>query len=69
VLVALALHRLTARSYPHRPAAPVASRELHPADIDAALDDLHESFDIARADLDALLTRAEHHAALRRSRR
>ncbi|MBW6527978.1 HPP family protein [Sphingomonas sp. RHCKR7] len=62
----LLFHRVAARSYPHRPAAPVAAG-LHAADIDAALADLHDTFDIAPADLDALLTRAEWHAARRRT--
>ncbi|MBB3348034.1 MULTISPECIES: HPP family protein [unclassified Sphingomonas] len=62
----LLFHRATARSYPHRAAAPV-SAGLHAADIDAALADLHETFDIAPEDLDALLTRAEWHAAQRRA--
>lgn len=71
VLLGIAFHRLTRRSYPHRaaPVVPPAESGLHLADIDAALADLHESFDIARADLDALLTRAEVHAAARRQRR
>ncbi|MHC9419243.1 HPP family protein [Sphingomonas citri] len=66
VAAGLLFHRVTRRSYPHRAAAPVAAG-LHAADIDAALADLHESFDIAPADLDALLTRAEWHAARRRA--
>jgi CBS domain-containing membrane protein len=71
VALGIAYHRLTGRSYPHRAAPPVAAAEsgLHLADIDAAVADLHESFDIAREDLDALLTRAEVHAAARRTRR
>ena len=69
-LVALALlfHRATARSYPHRPAdvpAPATAPGLHLSDIDAALDGMHESFDISREDLAALLSRAELHAAVR----
>ncbi|WP_097063652.1 HPP family protein [Sphingomonas guangdongensis] len=70
VALGLAFHRLTGRSYPHQPApiAPVAESGIDMADIDAAVADLHESFDIARADLDALLTRAELHAAARRAR-
>jgi CBS domain-containing membrane protein len=66
VAAGLLFHRVTRRSYPHRAAAPVAAG-LHAADIDAALADLHESFDIAPEDLDALLTRAEWHAARRRA--
>ncbi|MDR6788784.1 CBS domain-containing membrane protein [Sphingomonas sp. BE138] len=71
-LVALGIcyHRMTGHGYPHRPApAPAAAAlgGLHAADIDAALADLHETFDIAPEDLDALLTRAEAHAAARRA--
>ena len=67
--LAMLFHRATARSYPHRatavPAAP-APTGLHLADIDAALEDMHESFDIGREDLDALLSRAEWHAQARK---
>jgi len=70
-LVALGIlyHRMTRHSYPHRAAAPgtAPAPGLHAADIDAALADLHETFDIAPEDLDALLTRAEVHAAARRA--
>jgi CBS domain-containing membrane protein len=68
VLGGTAFHRLTGRSYPHvvAPApAQVAPPGLHLADIDAALEDMHESFDISREDLDALLSRAEFHALAR----
>jgi CBS domain-containing membrane protein len=67
VLVGLLFHRLAGRSYPHR-AAPVPDAGLHLADIDAALEEMHESFDISREDLDALLSRAEHHAMKRKAR-
>lgn len=70
VLVAMALlfHRLSGHSYPHRPVAvPVAAAGFLPEDIDAALADMHESFDIGREDLDALLAAAEGHALARRS--
>lgn len=68
VAVGLLFHRFSRHSYPHRP-APVADAGLHLTDIDAALDDMHESFDISRADLDALLSRAEFHAARRKGLR
>jgi CBS domain-containing membrane protein len=75
VLLAAVFHRLTHRSYPHRapvsPAAVEREREeagFQPGDIDAALADMHESFDIAREDLDLLLSRAEQHAQTRRNR-
>ncbi|MDP1027979.1 HPP family protein [Sphingomonas sp. KR1UV-12] len=65
VSIGMILHRATARTYPHV-AAPAASRSaLHDADIDAALADMHESFDISREDLNALLTHAERHATAR----
>lgn len=68
VSLAMFFHRATARSYPHRPAdlpPPAAAAGIHLSDIDAALDEMHESFDISREDLDALLFRAEFHAAAR----
>jgi len=69
VSLAMFFHRATARSYPHRPApAAAAAAALHPADIDAAIEDMHESFDISREDLGVLLARAEIHAAARRAR-
>jgi CBS domain-containing membrane protein len=73
VALGLAFHRLTGRSYPHVPpiSVPAIAREqaavgLAPEDVDAALADMHESFDIAREDLDLLLARAEAHARARR---
>ncbi|MFD1949849.1 HPP family protein [Sphingomonas arantia] len=65
VLIAMLFHRATGHRYPHRPAAVSPAVTLHGADIDAALRDMHEGFDIDRADLDALLTHAERHAAAR----
>lgn len=65
VMVGLLFHRLTSHSYPHRP-LPAPDAGLHLADIDAALEDMHESFDISREDLEALLSRAEMHAAKRK---
>lgn len=65
VIAGLLFHRLTSHSYPHRP-TPAPDSGLHLADIDAALEDMHESFDISREDLDALLSRAEMHAANRK---
>lgn len=73
VALGFAFHRLTGRSYPHHPpvGAPAIAREqaaagLAPEDVDAALADMDESFDIAREDLDLLLARAETHARARR---
>ena len=64
--VGILFHRLTSHSYPHRP-LPAPDAGLHLADIDAALEDMHEIFDISREDLDALLSRAEMHAAKRKA--
>ena len=69
-------HRFSGHSYPHR-AQPVEGRALPPApasglsmdDIDKALEDLGETFDISREDLALLLERAEVHAAARSARR
>lgn len=62
VLLGIVFHRLTRRNYPHKP-APLPAPLFAAADIDAALDDMHEGFDISREDLAALLARAEAHAA------
>ncbi|MEW6640459.1 MAG: HPP family protein [Pseudomonadota bacterium] len=75
VLVALGwlFHRFTRHAYPHRPAAPVNAHGTadRPAalrtgfraeDIDGALNDFGEAFDIDRADLDRLLRRVEQRA-------
>jgi CBS domain-containing membrane protein len=73
VLLAMAFHRLTGHSYPHRPAvgATEATSEraavgFHSEDFDQALADVHEAFDISREDLELLLSRVEHHARERR---
>ena len=76
LLVALGwlFHRFSGHSYPHRAGAvsgrpPVQKqppRDLRPEDIDQALADLGETFDVSRQDLEVLLQRAEHHAAARR---
>jgi CBS domain-containing membrane protein len=68
VAVALLFHRLTGHSYPHRPQAKLAPATpvgFHSDDIDAALADMGDAFDISRDDLDLLLSRAEHHAGAR----
>ncbi|PXA85874.1 HPP family protein [Nostoc sp. 3335mG] len=58
-------HRFSGHSYPHRPAS--AGRPLlHREDIDRALADIGETFDIGREDLDDLLSRAEAYAVQRR---
>lgn len=68
VLAGLAFHRVSGHAYPHRVAAAPAS-PFSPGDVDAALADMHETFDIAREDLDALLARAAHHARVRQAPR
>ena len=68
VAIGMFFHRATGRSYPHEPAlAPPVSdaSRIRAEDIDAALEDMHESFDIAREDLDMLLAHAERHARAR----
>lgn len=68
-LAGLLFHRLSGHSYPHRaealpPKADLA-QEPQPEDIDRALDDLGETFDISRDDLALLVTRISHHAKVR----
>ena len=67
-------HRLSRHSYPHRrvvtapaPVFPGDDPTPHPEDLDAALADLGETFDIAREDLDQLFERVRVHAAVRRA--
>lgn len=68
VLCGLVFHRLVSgHSYPHRAPAPVHQSRFEVSDIDAALDELGETFDVAREDLDALLEAAERHARTRRA--
>jgi len=63
-------HRFSGHSYPHRtvpaPALPVG---LLRADIDQAVQEAHESFDIDLADLEAILLTAERIAEQRRGTR
>lgn len=63
-------HRFTGHSYPHRatasPAMPVG---LLRADIDQAVQEAHETFDIDLADLEAILLKAERIAEQRRATR
>lgn len=71
VSLAMFFHRMSGHSYPHV-AAPVPmppeAAGLHLEDIDKALAELPDSFDISREDLDVLLSRAEAHAIARRGR-
>lgn len=71
VLAAILFHRLTGHSYPHRPAVKLSVPQpigFHAEDIDKALADMGEAFDIGRDDLDLLLSRAEYHAGGRLKR-
>ena len=67
VVIAILYHRTSRHSYPHRAAtpAPMPDRAVQLRDIDAALDNMHESFDISREDLEALYSHAEQHAEKR----
>lgn len=73
VLVGIIFHRATGHSYPHRP-VPVTGHMMVvpddpsflPEDVDAALADLGETFDVSREDLDLLFRIAERHASERR---
>jgi CBS domain-containing membrane protein len=68
VVIAMAFHRVTGRSYPHRAPDPSLARDaagFRTEDFDRALEDMHETFDISREDLELLLSRAELHAARR----
>jgi CBS domain-containing membrane protein len=61
-------HKLTGHSYPHRIAAtPALPIGLLRADIDQAVAETHETFDIDLADLEALLLQAERIAEHRRA--
>jgi CBS domain-containing membrane protein len=62
-------HRFSKHAYPHRAAPKLqAPGALHREDIDLALRDMGETFDIDAADLEQLLERAETHAAARRKK-
>lgn len=75
ILAGIIFHRASGHSYPHRP-IPIVGHEMttaglgvpHPADIDLALADLGETFDVSREDLDLLFRRVEFHAAKRATR-
>ncbi|MDE2458208.1 MAG: HPP family protein [Rhodospirillales bacterium] len=69
-------HRLIGHTYPHVPPkivspvgtkdpAPILRAGFHVEDVDAALAELGEAFDINRNDLDQLLQRVERQALLR----
>jgi len=71
VTLGFIFHRFSHHSYPHRPAALPETPEEEAAtlidmgDLDKALEELGESFDVGRADLEMLLHRAEIHARRR----
>lgn len=72
VIIGVLFHRVSGHSYPHRPvptaghSLPVSSPPVfHSEDIDAALEDLGETFDVAREDLELLFKQVEFHAAER----
>lgn len=74
VSLAMFFHRTTGHSYPHEPAVSHAMLDtvreaagFHLEDIDRALADMPDGYDIDRADLDLLLSRAELHAIRRQS--
>ena len=74
VSIGIFYHRMTALSYPHQPATPAAIKAavepggIRPEDIDAALAEAPDAFDIAPEDLALLLERAEHFAQVRRGK-
>lgn len=71
VLLGWLFHRFSGHSYPHRATIAgnaVTLADLVAEDIDRALIDLGETFDVSREDLDLLLRRAEQHAIERRAR-
>ncbi|MBU6449035.1 MAG: HPP family protein [Rhodospirillales bacterium] len=77
VLAGLIFHKLLGHNYPHVPPpkavspvgtkdpAPILRAGFHVEDVDAALAELGETFDINRTDLDQLLQRVEQQAILR----
>ena len=76
VLLGLIFHKLLKHNYPHVPPkvvspvgtkdpAPILRAGFHVEDVDAALADIGEAFDINRGDLDQLLQRVEQQALLR----
>lgn len=72
VILGVAFHHLSGHSYPHRP-VPAAGHILpattlpvfHPEDVDLALQDLGETFDVSREDLELLFQQVEFHAEQR----
>lgn len=74
VVVGGVFHLASGHSYPHKLKGnlghPITERDLppaHPEDIEAALADLGETFDIGSDDLELILRRVDFHAAQRRN--
>ena len=74
VLAGVLYHRISGHKYPHQVrsigAQAIPQREPtspHPDDIEAALRDLGETFDIGKDDLELIVRQVEFHAARRRS--
>lgn len=77
VLTGVVFHKIVGKTYPHVPPpkveSPVATRDpapilragFHIEDVDSALAEIGETFDIDRNDLDLLLQRVEQQALLR----
>ena len=68
VACAFAYHRVLGRAYPHvtaKPAAPGVSPTFDEKDIEGALLDLGEAFDISKSDLERLLREIEKRALAR----
>lgn len=74
ILAALgvAYHRVSNHSYPHRSSvvieanpSPQTELMIHHQDLDRALAELGETFDIGRDDLEMLLDKVRHYAAIR----
>ena len=68
VACGLVFHRLTRHSYPHRARPPAVPPRFLPEDLDAAIEEAGESFDIDRDDLAQLLAAAEAAADRRLAR-
>jgi len=64
--IGIAFHRVSGHSYPHRPMKIADRPRLLMEDVDAALAESGDTFDVSREDLEALLDRAERHAEARR---
>lgn len=80
VLLGIIFHKITRHSYPHQPVAAVSAHQtadppanqrtgFRPEDVDAALADMDQTFDIDRGDLNALLRQVELKALVRTQRR